>query len=372
LRILIVFFLAASLILSACATNRNVNDIPKDYVEIDNPGLTMSRDAPAKIWVPKRYVENGIPRGSVLAKEGTEKIVQAISSTPQQALPAAPGQQATVTASTSNPPVNPQPGVVTAPQPAAAARISSVPANQQILAAAQPMPGAERAPSPAVACSPVKNHIAIVDVGQSGLALPLYEDMRHETIWRVLDPNQTAFLAQYATVSNEAEKAAFAARLQQDYGANEVIYLSAPDGLTSGKAIIAEVYDAMGGGPLKKFEEVIPLNSGEQAFRNAAILPALASLTEKIKELVAVLPWYGRITAVEGSRAYIAAGKEVSLPIGQVLHIYRNGKFMKGLGYAPGEQIGTMVVQGFVGPNGSFGVIREGQGIEPADLVSAE
>ena len=45
---------------------------------------------------------------------------------------------------------------------------------------------------------------------------------------------------------------------------------------------------------------------------------------------------------------------------------------MKGLGFAPGDQVGTLTVQGFVGPNGSFGVIREGQGIKATDIVSVE
>jgi hypothetical protein len=372
LRILIIFVLAASLLLAACATNQKTNSAPKDYVEIDNPGLTMSPDAPAKIWVPRSYVENGIPRGSVLAKAGTEKVVQAFSKTPEQTQPVVSAQQPTAATPSQYPPAIPQAVAVTAPQPVAVAPISNVPAHQQTVAIAQPMPIAERAPTPAVATPTVKNRIAIMDLGQNGLAQPLYENMRRAVIGRVLDPNQTAFLAQYTAVSTDAEKAAFATRLQQDYGANEVIYLSAPDGLTSGKAIIAEVYDAMGGGLLSRFEAVISLIGGEQADRNAAIAPALASLTEKIKELVADLPWYGRITAVEGNRAYIAAGKETCLPIGQILRIYRNGKFMKGLGYAPGELIGTMVVQGFIGPNGSFGVIKEGQGIQPTDLVSAE
>ncbi|MGD0844976.1 MAG: hypothetical protein ABSA06_11495, partial [Geobacteraceae bacterium] len=68
----------------------------------------------------------------------------------------------------------------------------------------------------------------------------------------------------------------------------------------------------------------------------------------------------------------IAAGREVGLSIGQLLHIYHSGRFMKGLGYAPGELIGKLVVQGFVGPNGSFGQITEGQGVQATDLVSAE
>jgi hypothetical protein len=45
---------------------------------------------------------------------------------------------------------------------------------------------------------------------------------------------------------------------------------------------------------------------------------------------------------------------------------------MKGLGYAPGELIGKLAIQGFVGPNGSFGLITEGQGVQATDLVSVE
>ena len=169
------------------------------------------------------------------------------------------------------------------------------------------------------------------------------------------------------------QKAAFATRLQQDYGANALILLSAPEGVASGKTINAEVYDTMGGGLLRRFDAVISSNDGaEPADRNSGAAPALAAFTEKIRELVAVLPWYGRITAVEGNRAYIAAGKEAGLTIGQLLHIYHNGKFMKGLGYAPGELIGTLALQGFVGPNGSFGTIQEGHEVQATDVVSIE
>jgi hypothetical protein len=45
---------------------------------------------------------------------------------------------------------------------------------------------------------------------------------------------------------------------------------------------------------------------------------------------------------------------------------------MKGLGFAPGELMGSLTVQGFVGPNGSFGTIKEGQGIKATDIVSVE
>jgi hypothetical protein len=221
--------------------------------------------------------------------------------------------------------------------------------------------------------SAVKNRIAFLEIGQNGLVQPLYENMRRTGMGGLLDPAQTALLAQYATITNEAEKAAFATRLQQDYGANTLIYLSAPDGVAPGKTIFAEFYDTMGGGVVRKFDAVIPPSLGtEQADRNAAVAAIMTTFTEKIKELAALLPWYGRITVVEGRRAYIAAGKEAGISVGQILKIYHNGKFVQGLGYAPGERVGTMVVEGFVGPNGSFGTIQEGQGVQATDVVAIE
>ncbi len=86
-----------------------------------------------------------------------------------------------------------------------------------------------------------------MELGQNGLAQPLYENLRRAAIGVLLDPTQTAFLVQNAPLTNEAEKGAFATRLQQDYGANAVIFLSAPEGVASGKTIYAEVYDTMGG-----------------------------------------------------------------------------------------------------------------------------
>ncbi|HEX2769076.1 MAG TPA: hypothetical protein VHN12_07300, partial [Geobacteraceae bacterium] len=314
------------------------------------------------------YVESGIPRGSEIIKKGTDKVMQSFRGTPPQPQSAGSPEQPVIAAAAPSPPV------AANQQPAGAADSPlAIPVNRQTVAASQPQPFAGRVTAPAVATSAVKNRLAIMEIGQIGLAQPLYEKLQRAAIGGLLDPTQTAFLAQNAPLTNEAEKAVFATRLQQDYGANAIIYLSAPEGVASGKTINAEVYDTMGGGMLRRFDAVISLNDGaEPADRNTAVAPALAEFTEKIRELVAVLPWYGRITAVEGNRAYIAAGKESGLTIGQILHIYHNGKFMKGLGYAPGELIGTLAIQGFVGPNGSFGQIREGQGVQAADLVSVE
>jgi hypothetical protein len=345
--------LAASLILASCAGNRAATDHPADYVEIDNPGFTMSPDAPAKIWVPRSYVESGVPRGSEVLKKGTEKVVQSFRGSPKQE----------------------QPGISQVqPAPSATAPFMPVPASQQTAATAVSAPSAmmNRQAAATEPASAVKNRIALLEIGKNDLVPRLYENMRYSPIWNILDPEQIALLAQNSTFANEEEKAAFARRLQQEYGVNAVIYISAPEGVASGKPVYAEVYDAMAGGQLRRFDGTISPSAGADQSDRGSAETALVAFTGKIKELVALLPWYGRIIDVDGNRAYIAAGRETGLRISQVLKIYQNGKFMKGLGFAPGEQVGTLSVQGFVGPNGSFGLIREGQGIKATDIVSIE
>ena len=350
LRLLKPFIFSASLILAACAFNRTADEHPTDYVEIDNPGQTMSPDAPAKIWVPRSYVESGVPRGGEIVKKGTEKVVQSFRGTPNQAQAGVPGQQQ---APSSAAPFLPVP---------ASTEVSaqSLTVNRQA-AALNPQPFAGRATAAVESASTIKNRIALLEIGQNGLVQTLYEHMRYIPIWNMLEPEQTAILSHNSTFFNEEEKAAFARRLQQEYGVNAAIYISAPEGVAAGKPVYAEVYDTMAGGQLRRFDATIAPNAGTDQSDKAAAEAALGTFTGKIRELVALLPWYGRITAVEGNRAYIAAGKESGLRIGQVLKIYHSGKFMKGLGFAPGEQVGTLQVQGFVGPNGSFGIIREGQ-----------
>ena len=47
---------------------------PSDYVEVPNPAFTMSPNAPETIWVPRRYVDSGVPRGSELVKRGYDAL----------------------------------------------------------------------------------------------------------------------------------------------------------------------------------------------------------------------------------------------------------------------------------------------------------
>ena len=337
--------LSSCLILAACAGQKPAatGSSPDDYVEIDNPGYTMSADQPAKIWVPRRYVESGPPRGSEVVKKGVEKVFP--SKSDQQPAP----QQ----------PARPQAPAGNLPQTAYNPALQQPPAGGIV-------------PAPAVPLA-LKHRMVIIEIGQNGLIQPLQEQLRRAGVAIMADPAQAAFLAQSAALTGPDGKSAFAVRLQQEYNVNEVIFVSAADGLAPGKRVAAEVYDTMGGGLLRGFDAAIPsYKEKDQTARDAAVGEALAGITAGVKELACSLPWYSRISAVNGNRAYITAGKEAGLRVGQILKVYRGGKFLKGLGFAPGSKVGTLEVDGFVGPNGAFCAIREGQGIEAADVVSAE
>lgn len=62
------------LMLAACSVNRPVVESSQDYVEVDNPAYTMSPNASPTMFVPRRYVEEGLPRGKVLFKQGLESV----------------------------------------------------------------------------------------------------------------------------------------------------------------------------------------------------------------------------------------------------------------------------------------------------------
>ncbi|MFZ2950293.1 MAG: hypothetical protein WA003_12485 [Desulfuromonadaceae bacterium] len=74
------------LLLAACAKNRVAVDNAGngEYVEIDNPAYTMSPGAPATIWVPRKSVDNGVPRGGEVLKKGYDSVVSETKGNPQQ------------------------------------------------------------------------------------------------------------------------------------------------------------------------------------------------------------------------------------------------------------------------------------------------
>ena len=81
-------------------------------------------------------------------------------------------------------------------------------------------------------------------------------------------------------------------------------------------------------------------------------------------------PWYGKVFAVEGQRVYLNAGRESGLQIGQKVKVYQGGKVIAGIGFDPGKEIATLEIAGFIGTNGSYGAVKEGQSISVSDTVS--
>jgi len=329
----------ACLPLVACSSIWRPAPPSTDYVEVDNPYITMTKDAPAKIWVPRSSVEGGVPRATEAVKMGVDKVM-----------------------SPKTPPPAPQP----APASPVAAASAATPSRQPQLASA-----AVYSPAP-VAPAVLRHRVVILEIGQNDLVQPLQEQVKRCGIAIVADPSQATYMARSAQLTTPEGKGSFAVRLQQEYNVNEVIFVSA-SGLGPGKGMTAEVYDTMGGGLLRGIDAVVPqYKESDPAAKTAAVAEALSTITAGLKELFPNLPWYSRISAVNGNRAYIAAGKEAGLRVGQTLKIYRGGKFMKGLGFAPGSKIGALEVDGFIGPNAAFCGIRDGQGIEAGDVVSSE
>ncbi|GLI39537.1 hypothetical protein KI811_15995 [Geobacter hydrogenophilus] len=305
-------------LLTACAGNRVGSTPPDGYVEIENPAFTMSKDAPATIWVPRSYVESGVPRGSELLKKGYEAVKQG---------------------ATGNAPAHP---VI------------------------------NEAPQATVNPPAVKSRIVALEMGQNRFLPQFREKLKSASVGILLEPDLGS-IASFGSITSQEERLSLSKRLSQDLSSNLVLFIIAPDQIAPGKKFVVEIHDGMGGGVLREVDAIIPAyDAADQAARASAVASALAGVTGKVKEVVALVPWYGRIVAIDGERVYINAGKEAGVTIGQDLKIFRGGKFVAGLGFAPGEMIGTLKIQGFAGPNGAYGVVKDGQRVRVSDMVATE
>jgi hypothetical protein len=321
--------------LAGCAGNQNTISSPEDYVEIDNPAFTMSPGAPSTIWVPRSYVESSVPRGGELVKKGYEAIRGGSSGSDAE-------QQA-------------------APQPAAQQAAVSAPAPA-------PVPVTVKAPAPRV-----RNRIFTVELGQNGLLAPFNEEMAKAPAELMIDPAKAAFVARYAAVTTPADRAALAVKLREDFGANLALFLSAPDGVAAGSAVAVEIFECNGGTLVKSLTaELGSFAPADKAARAAALSATLRKLAGDVKDVASLVPWYGKVVTVEGERVYINAGKESGIMIGRVLNVYRGGKVLANLGFAPGQRMGLMEITGYVGTDGAFGIVKQGAKAQAADLVGVE
>jgi len=322
--------------LAGCAGNHNAVSSPEEYVEVDNPAFTMSPGAPATIWVPRSYVESSVPRGGELVKKGYEALRgnSSESGTQQQA----------------------------AQQPAAQQTAVSVPAPIPVPATVK------AAPAPRV-----RNRIFTVELGQNGLLGQFNEEMAKAPAELMIDPAKAAFVARYAAVATPAERSALAVKLREDFGANLALFLSASEGIASGNSITVEIFECNGGTLVKSLTaEISPFASTDKAARLAALSATLRKLAGDVKDVANLVPWYGKVVTVEGERVYINAGKESGILIGRVLNVYRGGKVLPNLGFAPGQRMGLLEITGYVGTDGAFGIVKQGAKALTSDLVGVE
>ncbi len=317
-------FLLLTFILSltACAGSRVAGDKASqtEYVEISNPGFTMTRDAPATIWVPKSSVENGPPRGSEAIKMAYESVKnsQSTAATPQST-----------------------------PPPAAAATVAAQPASTGMRA-----------------------RVVVLETGHNQLAIPFNEKLRS------LPGSPVIAIAPEAAADkllSRSERAAYAVKAWQDSGATVSLFVSAPDGLIPGRHLSAELYDGMGAGLISKVDALITdYDPKGTAVLSPVVAAAISQLAERSRDAIALLPWYAKIVAIEGGRIYLNAGHEAGINMGQRLKVYRGGKVVEGLGFAPGTVIGIVEVNGFVGSNGSIAAAKDGVQVYPTDIVSLQ
>lgn len=317
--------LSLMLSLTACAGNRVASDknAPTEYVEISNPGYTMTRDAPATIWVPKSSVENGPPRGSEAIKMAYESVKKSQTNG-----------------------VYPQ---ITSPVPAIAPAVT---------AAAQPIPAGMR------------NRVAVFETGHNQLAILFKEKLRALPSSPVI-----AIAPEAATerLQSRDERAVYAVKAWQDSGVNVSLFVLAPDGFSSGGSLSAEMYDGMGAGLVSKVDAVIPtFDAKDPTGLNFAVTSSVTQLAERSRNAIALLPWYAKIVAIEGGKIYINAGHEAGINMGQRLHVYRGGKVVQGLGFAPETFVGTIEVSGFVGSNGAIATAKDDVQVYPTDIIAVQ
>jgi hypothetical protein len=323
------------LFIAACAGGKGTSSgIPGEYVEIPNPMQTMSKDAPATIWVPKS-AEKGVPRGSVLMQEGVQKAKEEFS-----------GKESSAVATTTVP-------------VATAAPVSAV-VGATITASASTVPAVRQA-HPSVA---VKKMIAVLETGNNGLSTPFSDQIKELGVGVPVDVGGTGGTA---FITKESERPAFAGELWKENTASVLVVVSAPDGVGVGKTLIADIYDGIEKTRLRRVSVLIAAATG--ADKNPLAAPC-AELALRMGDVINLTPWYGRVFAVEGERVYINAGRESGLQVGRKLKIYRGGKVIAGIGFDPGKEVTSLEISGFVGTNGSYGVVKDGQSITISDTVS--
>jgi hypothetical protein len=152
-------------------------------------------------------------------------------------------------------------------------------------------------------------------------------------------------------------------------GASATIWVprkSVDEGIPRGGELLKRGYQAATGGA-----EPTPAQAGTAATGGTTVTPPQAGITAPGGKQAALIQRFGLVVAVDGAKAYFNLGRDAGLTPGQQLKVYRGGTVIQGLGLAPGELVGTVEFQGFVGAGG-FGIIKQGGQLRINDLVGTE
>ena len=168
--------------------------------------------------------------------------------------------------------------------------------------------------------------------------------------------------------ASEEEKIGFVTAAVSQGGGGPVLLVGAPDGITPGAAIKAELFDSRGPVLFRSITVKIPKPEQDETV-DEAVQRALSGLAGAIRELLGRFPWYGRVVTVSGDRIYLDSGAESGLKPGQRLIVYRGGEVIKQLGFAPGERIATITLTDYVGLDGSYAASAEAARVKPGDFV---
>lgn len=133
-----------------------------------------------------------------------------------------------------------------------------------------------------------------------------------------------------------------------------------------GKIILSETGEGLAQKVFKKVLGIGAAGGYDEALEQDAFRAAVIDLVEKIISTVDQRPWRCDVVKIEGTTAYINAGKESNLKLGTILHIYKTGETIRNvngkiLGYKK-EKVGTGKVVEYFGDNGAL--IELGQPIQ--------
>ena len=242
---------------------------------------------------------------------------------------------------------------------------SGLPQGGEILKMAYAKAGAVALPAAAP-----KLRIAVLPMTEGAPAAELQEQLRSASFAILGEPRAKGELSPTATA---AERSAYVLNLSREQEFNAVVLVGVQQAGGTG-TLIGELYDGMGGGVLlRRIETTVPLaREGAGDTGGQALSAAVAMLAEKLREGTRHIPWLCGVVAVDGEKIYLNAGRDSGITLGQRLQVYRGGKAVAGLGFDPGSRVATLEVAGFVGPDGSYGILREGAEVRISDVVGVD